>query len=254
MAVPAARPRLNAVVVPDWSQFDAVLFDLDGVLTDTARLHATAWKVTFDQFLVDRHPHEPPFTIEGDYRTHVDGRPRYHGVDTFLRSRQIDLPWGSPDEPPSWDSVCGVGNRKNQLVADLIEREGVSVYPGSRLLIDHLMMLQMPMAVVTSSANATLVLRGAGLDEFFPVRVDGQVAARLGLRGKPDPDPYCKAAELLGVVPARAVVVEDAVSGITAGRRGGFGLVIGVDRHSQREALLEAGADVVVEDLAETVP
>ena len=238
----------------DWSLYKAVLFDLDGVLTDTARVHSTAWKATFDRFLAELHPHQHPFTIEGDYLTHVDGRPRYRGVEAFLRSRDLELPWGSPQDSPSWTTVCGIGNHKNRLVAELIAREGVSVYPGSKALLDYLIEQGMPIAIVTSSANAGLVLGGAGLGELFPIRVDGQMAAKLGLKGKPDPDPFLKAAELLGVAPAEAVVVEDAVSGVRAGRAGGFGLVLGVDRHSERAALLAAGADVVVEDLLETVP
>ena len=238
----------------DWSLFQAVLFDLDGVLTDTARIHSTAWKATFDRFLAERHPAQGPFTIEGDYLSFVDGRPRYQGVEAFLRSRDLQLPWGSPEDSPSWETVCGIGNYKNGLVTELIEREGVSVYPGSRALLDYLIGENMPMAIVTSSANAGLVLSGAGLAELFPIRVDGQLTAKLGLKGKPDPDPFLKAAELLGVAPVEAVVVEDAVSGVKAGRAGGFGLVLGVDRHSERAALEAGGADVVVEDLLETVP
>ena len=235
----------------DWNLYQAVLFDLDGVLTDTARVHARAWKETFDDFLVVKD--QPPFTIEGDYRKFVDGRPRYEGVATFFASRGITLPWGEPEDSPEEETICGVGNRKNELVNRLIATDGVSVYPGSLRLLEYLAELKLKMAVVTSSANARTVLAGVGLERFFEVRVDGEVAAQLGLAGKPHPDPFLKAAELLGVDPGASVVLEDATSGVLAGKAGGFGLVIGVNRHDDAAALRNAGADVVVDDLGALV-
>jgi len=234
-----------------------VLFDLDGVLTDTASIHSRAWKTVFDDYLVRRAADDGtasvPFDIEGDYRQHVDGRPRFEGVDKFLRSRGIELPWGRHDDPAGDASVCAVGNRKNDLVRTILRDEGVEVYPGSLALLKRLMTEGVPMAVVTSSANAGAVLVAGGISDMFDVRVDGNVAARLGLRGKPHPDPFLEAARQLGVKPADAVVVEDALSGVQAGRAGGFGLVVGVDRHGDAEALKRAGADIVVSDLAELV-
>jgi beta-phosphoglucomutase family hydrolase len=238
-----------------WKGFDAVLFDLDGVLTDTASIHSRAWKTVFDRFLARRSAAAEsdfvPFEIETDYRTHVDGRPRFEGVDQFLRSRGIRLPWGAPDDPAGESTVCAVGNTKNELVGSILRKEGVEVYPGSLVLLRHLAGQGKPMAVVTSSANAAAVLEAAGIADLFNVRVDGKVAAELGLRGKPNPDPFLEAARRLDVTPERAVVIEDAISGVEAGRAGGFGLVIGVDRHGDAEALRRAGADVVVTDLAE---
>ncbi|HEY7582692.1 MAG TPA: beta-phosphoglucomutase family hydrolase [Acidimicrobiia bacterium] len=231
----------------DWKLYQAVLFDLDGVLTDTARVHAKAWKETFDEFLGSSD--QPPFTIEGDYRKFVDGRPRYEGVATFFASRGISLPWGEPSDGPDEETICGVGNRKNELVNELIANDGVVVYPGSRRLIEYLADINLKMGVVTSSANARTVLAGARLEGFFQVRVDGEMAAELGLAGKPHPDPFLKAAELLEVNPSVAVVLEDATSGVAAGKAGGFGLVIGVNRHDDAQALMDAGADVVVDDL-----
>ena len=242
---------------PEWKRFGAVLFDLDGVLTDTASIHSRAWKVAFDDFLSRRATKEGsefvPFDVEADYRQHVDGRPRFEGVDQFLRSRGIELPRGLPDEPAGDSTVCAVGNRKNDLVGTILRDEGVDVYPGSLALLHHLAAIGMPMAVVTSSANAEAVLAAGGIADFFPVRVDGNVAARLGLRGKPHPDPFLEAARELGVEPKDAIAIEDAISGVEAGRAGGFGLVIGVDRHGDAEALRVAGADLVIADLGELV-
>jgi len=241
----------------DWSRFGAVLFDLDGVLTDTASIHSRAWKVTFDDFLARRATiagtEFVPFDIETDYRQHVDGRPRFEGVDQFLRSRGIDLPWGRHDDPAGDATVCAVGNRKNDLVGTILKEQGVEVYPGSLELLKRLAADGMPMALVTSSANAGAVLAAGSIADMFAVRVDGNVASRLGLRGKPHPDPFLEAARQLGVDPKEAAVIEDAISGVKAGRAGGFGLVIGVDRHGDAPTLLAAGADLVVTDLGELV-
>ncbi|MEU4804735.1 beta-phosphoglucomutase family hydrolase [Actinosynnema sp. NPDC023587] len=225
----------------------ACLFDLDGVLTSTAVLHRRAWRRTFDDFLTPRG--EPPFTEE-DYVRYVDGRPRYDGVRSFLASRGITLPEGAPADPPDADTVHGVGNRKNELIDAIIRDEGVSPYPGSVRYLEAAAQ-RLRIGVVTSSANATRVLDAAGLTRFVEALVDGVVISRDGLRGKPAPDSFTAGARLLGVEPARAAVFEDALSGVQAGRAGGFGHVVGVDRAGQAAALRENGADVVVEDLAE---
>ena len=240
----------------DWDRFEGVLFDLDGVLTPTARVHASAWKRTFDAVLEDlTGPDFQPFDAGEEYRRYVDGRPRYDGVATFLESRNIHLPRGDRSDPPGYDTVCAIGNLKNTLITRVIAEEGVEAYPGSLALLDHLESLAgMRLAVVSASANALAVLEAAAMRARFPVIVDGVVARELGLAGKPEPDPFLEAARRLGVDPANAVVLEDAVAGVEAGVAGGFGAVIGVDRHSDPGPLWEAGADVVVEDLAELLP
>ncbi|WP_309117094.1 beta-phosphoglucomutase family hydrolase [Saccharothrix sp.] len=225
----------------------ACLFDLDGVLTSTAVLHRRAWRRTFDDFLRPRG--EPPFA-ESDYVKYVDGRPRYDGVRTFLASRGITLPEGSPDDPPDRDTVHGVGNRKNELIDAIIRQEGVTPYPGTVRYLDAVHG-KLQIGVVTSSANASRVLDAADLSKYVQALVDGVVISRDGLRGKPAPDSFLAGAKALGVEPERAAVFEDALAGVAAGRAGGFGYVVGVDRAGQRAALLENGADVVVEDLAE---
>ena len=234
---------------------DAVLFDLDGVLTATAKVHAVAWKKTFDDYLRKRSDRTAelfvPFDITDDYSTYVDGKLRYDGVDSFLKSRGIDLPWGDSSDPPGDGTVCGIGNFKNDIVNETIESEGVEVFEGSVALVKRLREIGIRTAVVSASRNCRTVLKAAGIEDLFDVRVDGVVAEEMKLPGKPAPDTFLKAAHLLGVEPARAVVVEDAVSGVRAGRAGGFGLVVGVDRKGNPEALKENGADVVVKDLAE---
>jgi len=238
-----------------WERYDAVLFDLDGVLTDTAGVHADCWKRTFDEFLSRRADRtgDPfqPFDIEGDYRLYVDGRRRYDGVRGFLHSRGIGLPEGSVDDPPDAETVCGVGNRKNVLVNQALEEGGVEVYPGSVDLVRALRDAGLKTGVVSSSANCAAVLRAAEIENLFEVRVDGKVAAELGLPGKPAPDTFLEAARELGVDAKRTVVVEDAISGVQAGRDGGFGLVIGIARHDEPGVLREQGADLVVSDLGE---
>ena len=238
-------------------RFDAVLFDMDGVLTKTATLHAEAWKRTFDDFLRLRaetsgEPFEG-FDIEDDYRRYVDGKPRYDGVRSFLASRGIELAEGDPTDPTFTDTIAGLGHRKNELVVALIANEGVEAFPGSVRLVEDLRRRGIRTAVVSSSANSGAVMRAAGIDHLFDTQVDGIVAEELGLPGKPAPDTFLYAARSLKVAPERAVVVEDALAGVEAGRAGGFGLVIGVDRLNQAQALRDHGADLVVADLGELV-
>jgi beta-phosphoglucomutase family hydrolase len=245
----------QTVVNPD--RFDAVLFDLDGVLTDTARVHAACWKQMFDAFLQarSRKSGEPfrAFEIDPDYDLYVDGKPRYDGVRDFLRSRGIDLPEGAPDDPPDRETVCGLGNRKNELVGEAIATVGVDVYPGSVRLVNHVREQGIRTAVVSASANCAAVLRAARIAELFEVRVDGHTLEQRRLRGKPAPDSFLEAARELGVPPGRAVVIEDAIAGVQAGRAGAFGLVVGVARKGDTEALAKNGADRVVGDLAELI-
>lgn len=238
----------------DLTAFEGAIFDLDGVVTRTARVHAATWKRLFDDYLRARSERSgEPFRefTDADYRTHVDGLPRYDGVAAFLRSRGIELSWGEPFDSPDRETICGLGNRKNALFRQVLEAEGVDVYESAVALIRGLRTRGVRTALVSSSRNARVVLDRAELTGLFDVIVDGTDAARLGLKGKPDPDVFLAAAEQAGVLPERAVMVEDALSGVAAGRAGGFGLVVGVDRAGQRDALLGAGADLVVSDMAE---
>jgi beta-phosphoglucomutase family hydrolase len=233
-------------------RFDAVLFDLDGVLTSTAAIHAAAWKQMFDGFLRKAEGAGfRPFDLERDYKTYVDGKPRYDGVQSFLAARGIELPFGDPAEPASDRSVCGLGNQKDALVKRAIADGQVEAFPSSVRWVEQLRAEGFRLGVVSSSKNCREVLEAAGIAQLFEVRVDGETLIELGLRGKPAPDSFLKAAELVHVAPARAVVVEDALSGVEAGRAGDFGLVIGVDREGQSAALSAHGADLVVGDLAE---
>lgn len=236
----------------DWTGYDAALFDLDGVLTPTAEVHMRAWSEMFNGFLRERGVAEP-YTDE-DYFRHVDGRPRYEGVRTFLQSRGIELPEGDPSDGPDAQTVSGLGNRKNEAFNAVLARDGVTAYEGSIRLLDALEKVGTKMAVVSSSKNAPAVLEAAGIADRFPVVVSGAVATELGLAGKPSPETFLHAAQELGVSRDRAVVLEDATSGVRAGRDGDFGLVVGVDRGAGAPALTEAGADVVVTDLAELLP
>jgi beta-phosphoglucomutase family hydrolase len=233
------------------------LFDLDGVLTSTAEIHASAWKRMFDEYLRRRADArgEPfrPFDIASDYRLYVDGRPRYEGVRQFLDSRGIKLPKGTPDSPPDEESVCGLGNRKDTLVHEAIDAGRVQSFPGSIEFARLVRRQGMKTAVVTSSRNCTVVLKAAGIDDLFDTQVDGRTIEDEGLPGKPAPDSFLRAAERLGVAPARAVVIEDAIAGVQAGRDGKFGLVVGVDRHGDADALCRNGAHVVVNDLSELI-
>jgi beta-phosphoglucomutase family hydrolase len=229
----------------------ALLFDLDGVLTSTADLHRAAWRATFDEFLRERDGSGfAPFT-DRDYADYVDGRPRADGVRTFLDARGILLPEGDPDDPPSAMTVNGVGNRKNMLVQKIITEQGVTPYPGSMRYLHAARDAGLPIAVVTSSANGATVLAAANITPMIDALVDGLVLAKENLRGKPAPDSFLAGAKALGVAPANSAVFEDALAGVAAGRAGGFGYVVGVNRADQAEALREHGADVVVDDLAE---
>ena len=233
----------------------ACLFDLDGVLTQTAKVHAAAWKEMFDAFLQERSRQtgEPfrPFEIATDYAQHVDGKLREDGVRSFLVSRGITLPEGEPDDPPTALTVHGLGTRKNDLVLDLVERDGVEVYAGSVRFVEAVRDAGLRRAVVSASKNTQQVLAATGIEHLFEVRVDGVVAAEKRLRGKPAPDTFLAAAAALGVGPTRCAVFEDAVAGVQAGRAGGFGWVVGVDRVGKAEALRSHGADIVVGDLGE---
>lgn len=230
----------------------ACLFDMDGVLTDTASVHAEAWKRMFDEYLRERlGPDAEPFDIARDYGQYVDGKPREDGVRDFLVSRGIELPEGTPDDPPEADTIYGVGKRKNVLVLKLIEERGVDVYAGSIRFVDAARAAGLKTAVVSSSANTKLILDSAGIADRFEARVDGVTLATEHIKGKPAPDSFLRAAELLDTPPAEAAVFEDALAGVAAGKAGGFGVTVGVDRHGQPDALREHGADVVVSDLAE---
>jgi beta-phosphoglucomutase family hydrolase len=236
----------------------ACLFDMDGVLTQTAAVHNAAWEQTFNAFLRRRSETtgEPfvPFDPGPDYRRYVDGRPRADGVRTFLASRGVVLPEGSPDDPPDAGTVHGVGNAKNVILLEHIRVHGVRVYDGSVAYLRAARAAGLRTAVVSASANTPDVLAVTGLGELLDVRVDGNVAREHGLRGKPDPDTFRYAARLLGVAPAEATVFEDALAGVEAGRAGGFGCVVGVDRVGQADQLRAHGADIVVRDLAELLP
>ena len=231
------------------------LFDLDGVLTQTAKIHAQAWKQMFDDFLHEwaERTGEPfePFDRPTDYDEYVDGKPRLDGVHSFLQSRGIDVPMGSPSDAPEEDTVHALGTRKNNLVLDLIQEQGVEPYAGSVTFVERARDQGLRRAVVSSSTNCREVLVAAGIEHLFEVRVDGTVAEREGLAGKPAPDTFLAGARAFDAEPAEAAVFEDAQAGVQAGRAGDFGWVVGVDRTGQAEALRQRGADVVVEDLAE---
>jgi beta-phosphoglucomutase family hydrolase len=235
----------------NWDEYDAVLFDLDGVLTPTAEVHMRAWEQTFSDFL-RTHDGAAPY-VESDYFDYIDGKPRYEGVRSLLASRYIMLPDGQPSDEPTARTVCGLGNRKNQVFSAILSEEGVTPYPGSVRLLDHLAERGIKIAVVSSSRNVRAVLAAAGLADRFRVVIDGDVAATAGLAGKPFPDTYLHAAVRVGAPVARSVVIEDALSGVEAGNAGDFGLVIGVDRGVGAHRLIGAGADMVVSDLAELV-
>jgi beta-phosphoglucomutase family hydrolase len=228
----------------------ACLFDLDGVLTRTATVHRGAWKETFDPLL--NQAGQPPFT-EADYLSYVDGKRRRDGVRDFLASRGLNPLEGDPGDPPEAGTIAGIGNRKNELVLRRLAENGVETYAGSVAYLRAVRAAGLPVGVVTASANAEAVLRAAGLADSIDARIDGVVAGREGLAGKPAPDTFLAGARALGVDPAGAAVFEDALAGVAAGKAGGFGLVVGVDRAGHAEDLRRAGADMVVADLAELI-
>jgi beta-phosphoglucomutase family hydrolase len=246
-------PGAGDLGLPD--RIRACLFDLDGVLTQTAKVHAAAWKQMFDDYLRARSARTGeelvPFDAHDDYDAYVDGKPRADGTRSFLAARGIELPEGAADDPPDAETVHGLGNRKNELVQRLIDEQGVTTYEGSVRYVRAARAAGLPCAVVTSSANARAVLDAAGIADLFATRVDGETIARDGLAGKPAPDTFLAAARALDVPPEAAAVFEDALAGVAAGRAGGFGVVVGVDRVGQADELRAHGADVVVRDLGE---
>ena len=250
-------PQLKSKLAVTRDRYDAVLLDLDGVITDTASIHAACWKQIFDEYLQKRATQRGeafrPFEIGADYRLYVDGKPRFDGAGDFLASRGIQLTEGGPHDPPQAETIGGLANHKDGLVNKIIQDQGVEPYEGSVKLLHQLRHEGFKTAVVTSSEHCETVLRVAKLDAFFDVRVDGNMVHAQHLAGKPAPDTFLMAAKLLGVEPIRAVVVEDALSGVQAGLNGKFGLVIGVARHANAEELRDHGAHVVVEDLGELV-
>jgi len=247
------HPGAHMLGLPDG--IAACLFDMDGVLTRTAVVHNAAWKEMFDDFLRQRSAEMGeafvPFDPAKDYDEYVDGKPRIEGTRSFLAARSISLPLGDPSDPPGSHTVWGLSNRKNDLVLKVLKRDGVEVYEGSSRYINAVRDAGLRTAIVSSSANTEQVLKAGGVSDLFDVRVDAQVAAADGLRGKPAPDTFLEAARMLGVQPAAAAVFEDALAGVAAGRAGEFGFVVGVDRVGQAAQLRARGADIVVKDLSD---
>lgn len=240
------------------SQFEAVLFDLDGVLTPTAKIHAACWKRVFDNFLEHRAQAEEvpfvPFDIQPDYLLYVDGKPRYPGVESFLASRGIQLPYGDPSAPPNQTTICGLGNSKDRYFASVLHEQGIAAESGAIALVQYLRAAGIKTAVVSSSRNCKEVLKVADIADLFDSVVDGKLAEQLNLPGKPAPDTFLYAAEQVGAQPRQAVVFEDAIAGVQAGKAGQFGLVVGVAHGDNAQALRENGADLVVTDLKEMLP
>lgn len=235
--------------------FDAVVFDMDGVITQTALTHAAAWKEMFDEYLrkreVEHREEFREFTHAGDYLPYVDGKPRYKGVASFLESRGIEIPYGDPTDLPGMETVCGLGNRKNEAFNEVLARDGVKIYPSTLKLMKELKDAGVPMGVASSSKNCKPVLQTVDLLKFFGARVDGEVSAELGLQGKPEPDIFTTACDMLQASYRKSIVVEDAVSGVQAGSRGNFGLTLGIAREDNYDELMNNGADYVVHDLEE---
>jgi trehalose-phosphatase len=236
------------------SKIQAGIFDLDGVITQTAKVHASAWKEMFDEYLKSHRTGEhrfKPFDIQSDYSQYVDGKPRCDGVKSFLKSRKIDLPYGSPEDPPDKETVCGLGNRKNQRFRQKINEQGVETYPAAVQFLHRLRENKVKTAIVSSSKNCSFILEAAGLSDFFDTKVDGNDLDQYNLEGKPDPDIFLEAAKRLEVEPKRSVIFEDAISGVIAGKRGGFGCVIGMARRNNSSQLFEEGADIVIENFSQ---
>jgi trehalose 6-phosphate phosphatase len=242
----------------NFAGFDAILCDLDGVITRTALLHATAWKRLFDDYLKTVATHTgstfKPFELEEDYRLYVDGKPRYDGVRDFLRSRALSLPPGSPHDAPDRETLYGLGNKKDEYFEAALRQSGVVVYPATVRYLRLARAAGLKIAVVSSSHHCRDIISTAGLTALFDARIDGHEIDRLHLLGKPAPDTFLEAARRLAVQPGKAIVIEDALAGVQAGRAGGFGLVIGVNRRNQAQALRQHGADIVITDLAELLP
>ncbi len=235
--------------------FEAVIFDMDGVITKTALTHASAWKLMFDEYLRKREKEHGEkfveFTHAADYLPYVDGKPRYKGVQSFLESRGIQIPFGDPSDAPGAETCCGLGNRKNEAFNEVIVKEGVQVYPSTVQLIQELKEAGVKLGVASSSKNCQQVLEAVNLLSLFDVRVDGVVSAELGLHGKPEPDIFTTACDIVGAMYKNSIVVEDAVSGVQAGVNGKFGLTLGIARENNEKELTEAGAQFVVKDLEE---
>ena len=231
--------------------FQAVILDMDGVITQTVKLHMKAWKQTFDDFLEKRDGAGfQPFETR-DYKVHIDGIPRFDGVRNFLKSRQIDLPEGGSEDGDDADSIHSIGMNKNQVFRDLLESEGIEVFPDTYKMIELWKNAGKKLAVISSSRNCKHIIESAGLTDMFEVRVDGNTLKDENLKGKPEPDIFLRASELLGVSPDQAIVIEDAILGVEAGKKGGFALVIGVARNGEEKDLEKAGADIVVKELTE---
>lgn len=238
--------------LPDLHHAAGVLFDLDGVLTPTAEVHMRAWQKVFDEVFA-RWGIEPPYT-DADYFAYVDGKKRYDGVASLLRSRNVEIPWGEIADPPEAETICGIGNRKNDAFAATLRAEGIAPYPGSLAVLQSLREAGVPMGVVSSSKNAEEVLASAGIRDFFRIVVDGVVAENGHLASKPAPDMFLEGARMLGVDPAASVAVEDAVAGVASAASAGYGAVVGVDRGAGPEVLRAAGATGIVDDLARLLP
>lgn len=249
---PVTRPdyavRVTAANLPDLTAYEGVLFDLDGVLTPTAEVHMHAWQAMFTE-LFTAWDITPAYT-ERDYFEYLDGKKRYDGVASLLRSRDVEVPWGDPSDPVTADTVCGIGNRKNDVFSRVLRSEGIAPYPGSLALVEKLQAAGVPIAVVSSSKNAEEVLQVAGIRDRFPVVMDGVIAERDNLPSKPAPDVFAEGARMLAVDPARSAAVEDAHSGVQSAAAAGFALVVGVDRGVGADTLLASGAHVVVDDLS----
>ena len=239
---------MTAASLPDLTTYDGVLFDLDGVLTPTAEVHMHAWQTMFTE-LFAAWEISPPYT-EQDYFEYLDGKKRYDGVASLLRSRDVEVPWGDPSDPSDADTVCGIGNRKNDVFSRVLRAEGIAPYPGSLALVDRLLAAGVPIAVVSSSKNAEEVLQVAGLRDRFAIVMDGVVAERENLPSKPAPDVFAEGARMLGVDPARSAAIEDAHSGVQSAAAAGFALVVGVDRGVGADTLRASGAHLVVDDLS----
>jgi trehalose 6-phosphate phosphatase len=241
----------------DLNRYQAVILDMDGVITRSARAHAASWKRMFDEYLQQRArrggSEYKPFDDKEDYYRYVDGKPRYEGAQSFLESRGISLTYGSPDDPPDRETVCGLGNRKNRYFREYLSSHGVESYQSTVSFVKEMKQKRKRVAVISSSENAKAVLKAAGVLGLFHVIVDGVDSARLNLKGKPEPDIFLEAARRLKVSPGNAIVIEDALSGVEAGKAGGFALVIGIDRSGQNTGLRSHGADIVVSDLSEIV-